>query len=72
MVRPQELTGQKTKMKIKREDWEKVIQESKKQYDLILNTLKGMIIAAECQKVTFDLAVEKLKEISRIPEKKKI
>ena len=57
-------------MEIKKEDWEKVIEECVKQYDLMCTTLKNMKLAAELQGVTFDKAVEELKKLPKEEKKK--
>jgi len=46
-------------------DWDKIVKECEKQFDLMTNTRIGMAIAEQCQQLTYKLA---LKERAKFPE----
>lgn len=57
-------------MAIERKDWEEILEKCLKEYEIIQNALKSMILAAQLQGVMFDKAIEELKKLPE-PEKKK-
>lgn len=52
-------------MAIERKDWEEILEKCLKEYEIIQNALKSMILAAELQGVMFDKATEELKKFPK-------
>ena len=53
-----------------RDDWQNVIDECAKQMELMVKTLKNMMLAAKLQKTTFETAKEELEKLPEVEKEK--
>ena len=56
-------------MEITKKDWEEVIEQCLKQFELMQKTLKNITMAAKLEGVMFEKSMEELKKLPKEEEK---